>query len=54
VQERISQVAPFLLLDKDPYAVVSEGKAVLDSGRLYHLGTVFPTHSRKLPVRQRA
>ena len=26
VQERISQVAPFLLLDKDPYAVVSEGK----------------------------
>ncbi|MGB7606867.1 MAG: UPF0182 family protein [Candidatus Sulfotelmatobacter sp.] len=26
VQERISQVAPFLLLDKDPYAVVSGGK----------------------------
>jgi hypothetical protein len=26
VQGRISQVAPFLLLDKDPYAVVSEGK----------------------------
>jgi uncharacterized membrane protein (UPF0182 family) len=26
VQDRISQVAPFLLLDKDPYAVVSEGK----------------------------
>jgi hypothetical protein len=26
VQERISQVAPFLLLDRDPYAVVSEGK----------------------------
>ena len=26
VQERVSQVAPFLLLDKDPYAVVSEGK----------------------------
>jgi uncharacterized membrane protein (UPF0182 family) len=26
VQERISQVAPFLLLDKDPYAVLSEGK----------------------------
>jgi len=26
VQERVSQVAPFLLLDKDPYAVLSEGK----------------------------
>ena len=26
VQERISQIAPFLLLDKDPYAVVSDGK----------------------------
>jgi uncharacterized membrane protein (UPF0182 family) len=26
VQDRISQVAPFLLLDRDPYAVVSEGK----------------------------
>ena len=26
VQERVSQIAPFLLLDKDPYAVVSEGK----------------------------
>ena len=26
VQERVSQVAPFLLLDQDPYAVVSEGK----------------------------
>jgi len=26
VQDRISQVAPFLLLDKDPYAVLSEGR----------------------------
>ena len=26
VQERVSQVAPFLRLDADPYAVVSEGK----------------------------
>ena len=26
VQERVSQVAPFLLLDQDPYAVLSEGK----------------------------
>ncbi len=26
VQERVSQIAPFLLLDKDPYAVVSDGK----------------------------
>jgi uncharacterized membrane protein (UPF0182 family) len=26
VQERVSQVAPFLLLDQDPYAVLTEGK----------------------------
>ena len=26
VQERVSQIAPFLKLDADPYAVVSEGK----------------------------
>ena len=26
VQDRVSQIAPFLLLDQDPYAVVSEGK----------------------------
>ena len=26
VQERVQQIAPFLRLDKDPYAVVSEGK----------------------------
>ncbi|HEX4020119.1 MAG TPA: UPF0182 family protein [Acidobacteriaceae bacterium] len=26
VQERVSQIAPFLLLDKDPYAVLSKGK----------------------------
>jgi hypothetical protein len=26
VQERVSQIAPFLLLDNDPYAVVSDGK----------------------------
>lgn len=26
VQERVSQIAPFLLLDQDPYAVVSDGK----------------------------
>ncbi len=26
VQERVSQVAPFLTLDADPYAVISEGK----------------------------
>jgi hypothetical protein len=26
VQERVSQVAPFLLLDHDPYAVLSEGR----------------------------
>ena len=26
VQERVAQIAPFLKLDADPYAVVSEGK----------------------------
>jgi hypothetical protein len=26
IQERVSQIAPFLLLDEDPYAVVSDGK----------------------------
>jgi hypothetical protein len=26
IQERVAQIAPFLRLDKDPYAVVSEGK----------------------------
>jgi uncharacterized membrane protein (UPF0182 family) len=26
IQERVSQIAPFLLLDKDPYAVVNDGK----------------------------
>jgi uncharacterized membrane protein (UPF0182 family) len=26
VQERVQQIAPFLRLDQDPYAVVSEGK----------------------------
>jgi uncharacterized membrane protein (UPF0182 family) len=26
VQERVSQIAPFLLLDRDPYAVLSEGR----------------------------
>jgi hypothetical protein len=26
VQERITQIAPFLVLDKDPYAVLSDGK----------------------------
>ncbi len=26
VQDRVGQIAPFLLLDQDPYAVVSEGK----------------------------
>ncbi len=26
VQERVSQVAPFLKLDADPYAVLSDGK----------------------------
>jgi len=47
VQERISQVAPFLLLDKDPYAVVSEGRQywIQDA---YTTSTVSPTHSRKL------
>jgi uncharacterized membrane protein (UPF0182 family) len=39
VQERVSQVAPFLLLDKDPYAVVSAGK-------LYWIQDAYTTSDR--------
>jgi uncharacterized membrane protein (UPF0182 family) len=39
VQERISQVAPFLKLDADPYAVLSEGK-------LYWIQDAYTTSSR--------
>jgi uncharacterized membrane protein (UPF0182 family) len=39
VQERVSQVAPFLKLDADPYAVVSEG-------RLYWIQDAYTTSDR--------
>jgi uncharacterized membrane protein (UPF0182 family) len=39
VQERVSQVAPFLLLDKDPYAVLSDG-------RLYWIQDAYTTSDR--------
>jgi uncharacterized membrane protein (UPF0182 family) len=39
VQERVSQVAPFLKLDADPYAVLSEGK-------LYWIQDAYTTSSR--------
>jgi len=39
VQERISQIAPFLLLDKDPYAVVS-------GGRLYWIQDAYTVSDR--------
>ena len=42
LQSRIDKVAPFLLLDPDPYLVVEGGRAVLDPGRLHHL--------RRLPL----
>ena len=37
VRERVSLIAPFLSLDPDPYLVVSDGKAFLDTGLLHHL-----------------
>ena len=39
VQERVSQIAPFLKLDADPYAVVSEGK-------LYWIQDAYTTSKR--------
>ena len=39
VQERVSQIAPFLKLDADPYAVVSEGK-------LYWIQDAYTTSDR--------
>ena len=39
VQERVSQIAPFLKLDGDPYAVLSEGK-------LYWIQDAYTTSSR--------
>ena len=45
VQERISQVAPFLKLDADPYAVLSEGK-------LYWIQDAYTTSDR-YPIRIR-
>jgi uncharacterized membrane protein (UPF0182 family) len=39
IQERVSQIAPFLLLDKDPYAVVSDGK-------LYWIQDAYTTSDR--------
>ena len=39
VQERVSQIAPFLKLDADPYAVLSEGK-------LYWIQDAYTTSSR--------
>ena len=40
VQERVTQIAPFLRLDHDPYPVLSEGRMLLDPGRLYDLGSI--------------
>ena len=39
VQERVSKIAPFLTLDRDPYAVVSEGK-------LYWIQDAYTTSDR--------
>ena len=36
-QDRVHRIAPFLLLDRDPYMVTTRGRAPLDPGRLHHL-----------------
>ena len=53
VQERVSQVAPFLLLDSDPYAVLSEGKLywIQDA---YTVSDHFPYRNSRQAVRLRA
>ena len=54
VQERVSQIAPFLKLDADPYAVVSEGKLywIQDA---YTTSDRFPySNPRTCRLRQRA
>ena len=53
VQERVSQIAPFLMLDADPYAVVSEGKLywIQDA---YTVSDRFPYSSLTDPARRRA
>ena len=40
IQERISHVAPFLQLDKDPYLIVDQGRLVWMQERLYHDGQI--------------
>ena len=35
IQEQVRTITPFLRLDHDPYLVISERQAVLDTGRLY-------------------
>ena len=40
VQERVSQIAPFLLLDQDPVCCSERRQTLLDSGRLYGLGSL--------------
>ena len=37
LQDRVHRIAPFLLLDRDPYMVTTPGGPLLDSGRLHHL-----------------
>ena len=53
VQERLSQIAPFLLLDQDPYAVVSDGKLywIQDA---YTVRIATPTRSRRRAAWRRA
>jgi uncharacterized membrane protein (UPF0182 family) len=36
IQDRVQTIAPFLQLDHDPYVVISNGAALLDTGRLHH------------------
>ena len=44
IQDRVRRSRPFLRLDHDPYIVVSDGRLVLDAGRLHHqrLVSLFP------------
>ena len=46
VRERVAQIAPFLRLDNDPYAVLSEGKLYLDPGCLHGLELLSVRKSR--------
>ena len=51
VRERVAQIAPFLRLDNDPYAVLSEGKLYWISGRLHGLELLSVCKSRANNVR---